>query len=205
MRKTIKLTESDIHQIVERVINEVSTDTAYSATNKAYERWKQCANQFGPNDARTQRAKDQYINIKNGYDHKRRIEVGVGNNSERRAINRDVRNKQIDNGELKYVKGTGWRKNVQNNDTEIGESIIKRAVRESVKKVMGEAYQQPFYNEFGTHGGYTGEDAFGRHGWVSNEEAEMRAKFQKLKNWGRIGYDYFEDWKRDGYPHADEV
>lgn len=144
MKKTINLSEETIRQIVEQVINEVSTDTAYSAQNKAYERWKDYESQFGPNDARTQRAKDQYINIKNGYEHKRHTDVGTGNGSARRSINREVRNGQIDRGELQYVNGTGWRKNTEDNSDNMykrnnggyNESMIRRAIRESIKKIL---------------------------------------------------------------------
>lgn len=131
MKKTIKLTEEALRQIVEQVINEVSTDTAYSAQNKAYERWKECMSQFGANDARTQRARDQYINIKNGYDHKRHVDVGTGNGSARRSMNREVRNGQIDRGELQYVNGTGWRKNTEDNS----DNMYKRNNGENKDKI----------------------------------------------------------------------
>jgi hypothetical protein len=86
------------------------------------------------------------------------------------------------------------------------ESELKHMISESVKRVLNEMYPEYYNSDGGVNAGYSGRDGYGNlHGYVSRDEAQMRRVFQKLKNYGKIGYDYFEDWKRAGYPHADEV
>lgn len=76
------------------------------------------------------------------------------------------------------------------------ESKLRSMIREAVKSVLNEKWDE----------GYTGWNGnYGETSWVSRNEANMRNKFEKLKRWGIIYYDHFEDWKRDGYPHANEV
>lgn len=75
------------------------------------------------------------------------------------------------------------------------ESDLHKIVKESVKRVLKEGYWD--YGQAGNTGYRAGE---GYNGWKTNEETEDLRVFNWLKSRGYIGYDYCEDWVRDGRP-----
>ena len=106
--RRIRLSESDLHRIIEQVINEMpSLDTLHAAKHASWNKTKKLGDKYGEYDPRSRRAYDQYKNICKGYEDQEEKEVG---NDGRRQLNRAARNKEIDNGDLKYVSGKGWRR-----------------------------------------------------------------------------------------------
>lgn len=169
MKRTIKLTESDLRQIIERVISEApSLDTAFSASEKAYDKAHNAQSQYGNHDPRTRRAIDQYKNIRDRYDKQRAEEVGNGYGSERRSINREVRNGQIRRGELNYVKGKGWRK--------VNNESIDRIVSESIKRILMESE-----DEFIPHGHFADSNWGGKEVQLSDDGHSARFR----RNYGK--------------------
>lgn len=138
MKRTIKLTESDLHRIIEQVINEMpSLDTLHAAKLASWNKTKKLGDKYGENDPRSRRAYDQYKNICNGYNDQHKKEVG---DDDRRNLNRAARNKEIDNGDLKYVSGKGWRRNKNESLDRIVRESIKRALRESEDEFVPHGY-----------------------------------------------------------------
>ena len=174
--------ESYIKRVVEQVINEMpSLDTGFSASEKAYEKALNLKSQYGFDDPRTRRADDQYKNIKRHYDKQKEDEMGNDEYSERRRINREVRNGQIRRGELNYVKGKGWRKSQENES-------LNRIVRESIKKFISESE-----DEFVPHGYYADSNWGGKEVQISDngDAARFRRNYgtpEDPTDWLEIQY-----------------
>lgn len=182
MKRTIKLTESDLHRIIEQVINEMpSLDTGFAASEKAYRNAHYAKSKYGDNDPRTRRAYDQYKNINGHYQNQKKKEIGTDEYSERRAINRAVRDGQIRRGELGYVSGKGWRKTGKNES-------LDRIVRESIKRALSESE-----DEFVPHGYFADSNWGGKEVQISDsgDAARFRRNYGEPEDptdWLEIEY-----------------
>lgn len=111
MKKLIRLTESDIHRIinesvnrvVQKIIYEQSTDTIDSASEKAKEKYEKLLNRYGKEDPRTQQAYLQYVKFKKDWDSE--FEKGNIARKSRMLTNREKRQ----SGERNFISGKGWR------------------------------------------------------------------------------------------------
>lgn len=137
-RRNGRSDESRINRIIEQVINEMpSLDTLHAAKHASWNKTKKLGDKYGEYDPRSRRAYDQYKNICKGYEDQEEKEVG---NDGRRQLNRAARNKEIDNGDLKYVSGKGWRRDKNESLDRIVRESIKRALRESEDEFVPHGY-----------------------------------------------------------------
>ena len=108
MKKVIKLTETDLHRIVENAINTLmnespSEDTIDSAADGARQKWLRTQSKYGLEDPRTKRAGEQLKN----FQYKWADEYNHGNDAKKaRMLDRREKRKT---GQRTYIPGTGWR------------------------------------------------------------------------------------------------
>lgn len=107
MKRRIRLTESDLHRIVKeavrRTITEITDDTINSAIGKSRDKLNKSLSQYGQNDPRSRRAKEQFEFFNKSWNDE--YEQG---NTARKA---KMRQHQVDqkDGKRRYVSGKGWR------------------------------------------------------------------------------------------------
>jgi hypothetical protein len=107
MKKMIRLTEGDLHRIVKesvnRILNELSSDTIDSAREKAEKKYKDISSKNGPLSPMGQHAKAQADKFKKAYSE----EYQKGNTARRARLDKNREDRQ--NGKRTYIKGKGWR------------------------------------------------------------------------------------------------
>ena len=107
MKRRIRLTESDLHRIVKeavrRTITEITDDTVNSAIVKSRNKLANSLCQYGQNDPRAQRAKEQFEFFNKNWNDE--YEQG---NTARKAKMLQHRYDQKE-GNRRYVSGKGWR------------------------------------------------------------------------------------------------
>jgi len=107
MKKLIRLTEADLHDIIKEavnsVINEISIDTVDSAAKAAKKKYNSAHLKYGQNDPRTLHAMSQ----SSGFNKEVSKRYNQMNDAGR---SRFLNNKEDrENGKRNYIKGKGWR------------------------------------------------------------------------------------------------
>lgn len=170
LRKVIK-------EGLKKALNEISTDTLWSAQKKAYRKYKVYYDKFGPNDPRTLKAREQYDNFKYAWDN----EYISGNNNRKARMLKNSDN--IDSGKRSYISGIGWR-------DKMSESYLHDVIVESMKHVINESNE--LYDEWYQQEDYNGQ--YGEPGMIKSYDIGTYYISQAEQDAQECGYDNVEDY-----------